>query len=231
MDARLTRSWKAVEAVPVALIAGVVTIIGGVLAGSFLSEATGLVVFGMVFEAALAGATLLWVLVVRRGASEELGLTRSRLAAQAAIGAAAGVAIFLVAAVILAPLLVRLVSLFTETDVSIPRQEVIPEGPSALHVWLGAVAVVIAAPVGEELFFRGFLFGGLRARFGFAVSAAISSVVFGLFHVVPLIIPIMVAVGFALAYVYERRGSLIAPMAAHAAFNVIGYTFIVRSLT
>lgn len=231
MDERLTRPWRAVEAVPVVLIAAVMTVIGGTVAGAFLPEGTALVVFGLVFEAALAGATLLWVLVVRRGALGDLGLSRSRAGAHALVGAAAGVAIFIGAALILAPVLVRLVSLFTSSDVSIPRQEVIPTAPSAVQVTLGALAVVAAAPFGEELFFRGFLFGGLRRRYGFHVSAGISAVVFGVFHVVPLLIPLMVAVGYGLAYVYERRGSLVAPIAAHAAFNIIGYSFIVRSLT
>jgi membrane protease YdiL (CAAX protease family) len=47
------------------------------------------------------------------------------------------------------------------------------------------------------------------------------------FHVIPLLIPLMIFVGFGLAYIYERRGSLFASIAAHSTFNVIGYTLIV----
>jgi membrane protease YdiL (CAAX protease family) len=36
----------------------------------------------------------------------------------------------------------------------------------------------------------------------------------------------MVFTGFGLSYIYERRGAILAPMAAHVAFNVIGLTLI-----
>jgi len=86
--------------------------------------------------------------------------------------------------------------------------------------------VVIGAPVGEELFFRGFLFGSLRARLSFLPSAGISSVIFAFLHGQALLILVMVFVGIALAYLYERRGSLATSIAAHAMFNLIGFTLI-----
>jgi uncharacterized protein len=89
------------------------------------------------------------------------------------------------------------------------------------------VAVIVAAPLGEELFFRGFLFGSLRTRLPFLPAAAISGLVFGLFHVQPLLVAVMVFVGIALAFLYERRRSMAACIAAHAIFNLIGYTLIV----
>ena len=36
----------------------------------------------------------------------------------------------------------------------------------------------------------------------------------------------MVFTGIGLAWIYERRGSLVAPMAAHVAFNVVGLVVI-----
>jgi membrane protease YdiL (CAAX protease family) len=59
----------------------------------------------------------------------------------------------------------------------------------------------------------------------------LSGAVFGAFHVIPLLIPVMIFVGIGLAYVYERRGSLFASIAAHSAFNVVGYTIIALSIT
>jgi membrane protease YdiL (CAAX protease family) len=41
----------------------------------------------------------------------------------------------------------------------------------------------------------------------------------------------MVFVGIGLAYIYERRGSLLASIAAHSAFNMVGYTLIVLAIT
>jgi membrane protease YdiL (CAAX protease family) len=96
---------------------------------------------------------------------------------------------------------------------------------------LGVLAVVVAAPLGEEVFFRGFLFGSLRGRMGFAPAAAISATAFALFHVTPLLVVLMFFVGVALAWLYERRGSLVAPIGAHAMFNVIGYTLLLMERT
>jgi hypothetical protein len=80
--------------------------------------------------------------------------------------------------------------------------------------------------VGEEVFFRGFLFTGLRSRFRFVVAAALSAAAFALFHVTPLHLPLFFFVGLGLAYVYDRHGTLWASISAHMAFNVVGYVLI-----
>jgi membrane protease YdiL (CAAX protease family) len=36
----------------------------------------------------------------------------------------------------------------------------------------------------------------------------------------------MVGTGLGLALIYERRGNLLAPIAAHAAFNLVGLAFV-----
>jgi membrane protease YdiL (CAAX protease family) len=93
--------------------------------------------------------------------------------------------------------------------------------------------VVVAAPIGEELFFRGFLYQGLRRRFSVWPAAVLSGIFFGLVHLggaaFLLIVPSLTAVGIGLALVFERRHSLLASIAAHAAFNVVGYLAIVLS--
>jgi membrane protease YdiL (CAAX protease family) len=38
----------------------------------------------------------------------------------------------------------------------------------------------------------------------------------------------MVLVGTGLAFIYERRGALLASISAHATFNIIGLVFILR---
>jgi membrane protease YdiL (CAAX protease family) len=42
-----------------------------------------------------------------------------------------------------------------------------------------------------------------------------------------LIVPSLAAVGVGLALVFERRKSILTSMAAHAAFNIVGYLAIV----
>lgn len=85
--------------------------------------------------------------------------------------------------------------------------------------------VCVVAPLTEELFFRGFLFGGLRRR-GLAVAAIVSGLAFGLAHVggspIGFIVP-LAALGIILALLYERTGSLYPPIALHALNNSIAF--------
>jgi membrane protease YdiL (CAAX protease family) len=90
---------------------------------------------------------------------------------------------------------------------------------------LGGLLVCVVAPVCEELFFRGFLFGALR-RHGLVVAALVSGVGFGLAHVasspIGFIVP-LATLGIILALLYERTGSLYPPMALHALNNSIAF--------
>ena len=79
--------------------------------------------------------------------------------------------------------------------------------------------IVVGAPVAEELFFRGFLYTGLRQRLGFKGAAIVASAIFAAAHIHPLTyLPIFV-IGIILTWVYSQTGSLAAPMLVHAAYN------------
>ncbi|MTI95342.1 MAG: CPBP family intramembrane metalloprotease [Firmicutes bacterium] len=82
--------------------------------------------------------------------------------------------------------------------------------------------VVILAPVTEELVFRGFIFGGVRNNLGFWGAALFSSLAFTVihlsFHWVPFIQILILGVG--LAWLYEASRNLLAPMLAHAVYNL-----------
>ena len=98
------------------------------------------------------------------------------------------------------------------------------------HDWLVpliGVAVVLAAPIAEELFFRGFLYAGLRRRLSVLPSALISGGLFSLAHIDPgLVIPFTM-VGMVLAYTYERTGTIYAPIAIHLVFNLFSFLVLV----
>jgi uncharacterized protein len=87
----------------------------------------------------------------------------------------------------------------------------------------GAIAVIVVAPVAEELLFRGFLFRVLRLRMGFWAAAVIDGALFGLVHGSLVILPILAVLGVALCWVYERTGSLFPCIAIHALNNTIAY--------
>ncbi|MGH2651270.1 MAG: lysostaphin resistance A-like protein [Actinomycetota bacterium] len=237
MDEELTATprpsapWRALEAIPVAVLAlvGAGLVSAGITA-ALEANATGLLLAGLVFEVALAGTSIAWVHLRYRGALRALGLVSRTPGRDVASGVVWGVALFFGVVVLVAPLVFWLVELFVSGSVQAPRQEVIPADPELAQIALGAFVVIVAAPVGEEIFFRGFLYGALRRRLGFGTAAVVSGAAFGAFHVLPLLMPLMFVVGLGLAAVYERRGTLIASIAAHGAFNVIGYTFIVLAL-
>jgi hypothetical protein len=95
------------------------------------------------------------------------------------------------------------------------------------------VYATVIAPIHEELFFRGILFRALADRLGFVGGALGSGVAFGLIHYIPgewqdstLLMVVMVATGYALAWIYRRRANLLAPIVAHATFNAIGLALI-----
>jgi membrane protease YdiL (CAAX protease family) len=87
-----------------------------------------------------------------------------------------------------------------------------------LEIYLGVFTVVIA-PVAEEFIFRGVLFPTVRQlgypRFAwFGVSALFALIHFDLAIFVPLFV-----LALALTWLYEKTGSLLAPVVAHSLFN------------
>lgn len=85
-------------------------------------------------------------------------------------------------------------------------------------------AVVIAAPVMEELFFRGFLFRGLHAsRLGAAGAIAITSLAWGCIHLQYDLYQIgtCVAIGVLLGLARVHTGSTYVVIAMHALTNLI----------
>lgn len=82
------------------------------------------------------------------------------------------------------------------------------------------IAVVIA-PLCEELFFRGFVFGGLRSRLDFGVASGLSALLFALVHLMAFSAVPLFFVGLGCAVMYERHRSLAAPVVTHMAFNGI----------
>jgi len=93
----------------------------------------------------------------------------------------------------------------------------------ALVVMAGVLAVV-TAPVAEETFFRGFLFGGLVKRLGFFGAALASGLLFSLAHAQPTTLIPFTIVGMMLAWSYAYTGSIWTNIGAHLTFNLIGFS-------
>ena len=115
-----------------------------------------------------------------------------------------------------------------------PEQEDITRELGVDESALAAIAafflIVIAAPVAEEIFFRGFMFAGIRSHGSFVVAALVSSGVWGLFHYTdpdswPVVLQLSLF-GIILAAVYERTGSIRPCIALHMLNNAIAFTVL-----
>jgi membrane protease YdiL (CAAX protease family) len=102
-----------------------------------------------------------------------------------------------------------------------PEQEDIAEAFGSVPFQI--LLIAIAAPISEEVFFRGMLFGGLRRRMPRLLAAAISALVFGGLHAFTGIsaVPPLIAFGFILALLYEKTGSIVPGILLHALNNSV----------
>lgn len=213
------------------VLAGVVTTQASAQLDGALAEAVALTSFGLVMGVATVG----WVLA-RRGPDGLRGVLGPRpawrhLAVAATVGAGAGV----VLNVALPPLLevvLDQVGLDPPTVQQTHRQ-VLTAPDSRL---VAAAGVLMIAPLGEELVFRGLAFRALRQRLAAAAAVPVSALLFAGMHVAgadPLGAAFLVVtlglVGVALAVLVERQQHLWGAVVGHAFFNGVGVAIIVTA--
>jgi uncharacterized protein len=90
---------------------------------------------------------------------------------------------------------------------------------------LALLVTAVAAPICEEVFFRGMLFRLLRTRVPLWAAVLVSAMAFGLAHaspaVSPALLPTFMYMGIVLALVYVRTGWLTNNILLHALSNAI----------
>lgn len=100
---------------------------------------------------------------------------------------------------------------------------------------LYALFILLWAPIGEELFYRGYLQGALRSAGSFRASAPVSAVFFGIRHATHFFflypdIPWVAAASWAasafvfglfMSYLYEKTRSLYPLILVHAGVNLL----------
>lgn len=100
------------------------------------------------------------------------------------------------------------------------------DSPALLTVAL--ITIILVAPIVEEWLFRGFLQSFLRRHVGRKAAVLLTAISFALFHLsasqglgnISLAISLF-AFSCYLGFLYERQGSLLAPIGLHMAFNTI----------
>ena len=85
------------------------------------------------------------------------------------------------------------------------------------------LSAVVAAPILEEVLFRGLIFESCGERFGKGVALIISALLFGVIHIVPVQMINAFVVGLILGYVYLKTRSLVSVIIIHAINNAIAY--------
>jgi membrane protease YdiL (CAAX protease family) len=86
--------------------------------------------------------------------------------------------------------------------------------------------VVIAAPIAEEIVFRGVLLPSLAAHTGEGRAIAVSALVFAAMHLNMFSFVPILLVGWVLAWLYLRSGSLWVAIIGHSAFNAFGVAVV-----
>jgi CAAX protease family protein len=102
-----------------------------------------------------------------------------------------------------------------------PEQKDIAEGFGAVPVQV--LLIVIAAPISEEICFRGMLFGGLRRSLPRIPAALIGGLVFGGLHALTGVtaVPPLIVFGFILSLLYEKTGSIVPGILLHMLNNSV----------
>lgn len=84
------------------------------------------------------------------------------------------------------------------------------------------IATAALAPIAEELFFRGVIYGTLKGVLKPPAAMIISCALFGLLHGQLIWMVYAFLMGVALTLIYDKYKSLLASMAFHVAFNITG---------
>ena len=93
-------------------------------------------------------------------------------------------------------------------------------------VWLGIISYGILAPLGEEIVFRGVVYGQLRKVLKVPYAVVLSGLAFGLFHGNLVQAVYATVIGCLLALVYEWYGTIAAPMLFHSVANLFVYVML-----
>jgi membrane protease YdiL (CAAX protease family) len=213
------RTLAPIAAVPLALLVALVLAVA--LAPTPLGDRSRAVIAG------LAASALILVLALALRAALPRHLAHWSTAVKHTWGGAVGLGVVVAAGLLVAT--VSIVALASAIDPSAERHLDDLRDEVGLTAWqkaLTIVALVVLAPLGEELLFRGLLLRALVRRLNFWPAAVVSGLVFAVCHLdqyVPW--PLwprtitLAGTGVVLAWLYRWRGYP-ASVSAHAAVNL-----------
>lgn len=96
-------------------------------------------------------------------------------------------------------------------------QKLVSSAPRVVLV----LAMFAVVPIVQELFFRGILYGGIRATTNVRAAVIATAVFYACSYLDPQQMPTALLLGFAMAWLRERTGTVIAPVIAQLAFGAV----------
>lgn len=182
-------------------------------------------------------AFVIWAVVKyvkRRGIGlDAIGLGRWPIKsdiAKALLGFAAFYGIFIVT-MILIKVLLPVISLDQPQDVGFKTVS------GVFDLTLAFVALVIFAPIGEEVLVRGYLYSGLRRAMKFLPATLVSSIIFSLAHLFGGVEELVwgaalstFVLSLVLVYLREKTGAIYAGIVIHSLNNLIAFSVYFRDV-
>ena len=212
--------WDGADAALGALAAVVATFVAVIIASVFLAgedEASS----GIILKLALTGALnvvfigIVWGLAVRRRGVSWTDLGLRRWSGGGTLWAVPAAVLVMLAIVIAYGAVIDAIGWGEDLEIEFfdDRRIGVIAAASAL--------AIVAAPIVEELFFRGFVLQGLTRHMTPVKAALLSSALFALAHVRPVTYAPIFLIGLVLAFVFLKTRSLPLAMAAHAVYNAV----------
>lgn len=130
-------------------------------------------------------------------------------------------------------ILVSMVTLAIQTGIIAPMVDLLPMPEFIRKIFLEAatrngiysfIAIVIAAPILEELIFRGIILDGLLKRYSPLKSIVISSALFGIVHLNPWQFITAFIIGMFSGWVYYKTKKLTLSILIHFVNNLMAFT-------
>ncbi|MGI8758338.1 MAG: CPBP family intramembrane glutamic endopeptidase [Acidimicrobiales bacterium] len=162
----------------------------------------------------------------RRSLAADFGLRMHRRDIPIGIAAGLGGQLVLVAAITL---------LYSALGIDLDKvgtaaEELTASATGALDVVLLVAIVAVAAPLFEELFYRGLWLRSVERRWGTGWAVVVSSLVFGAIHLQIYDFPALAGFGLIAALLTVWTGRLGPAIWAHVAFNLTAVTFLLADI-
>ena len=137
-------------------------------------------------------------------------------------GVPAGMLLQLIIALITAPFIIWL---FPDGPPEQGVAEIAAQSKSVIDQLAVFISVAVAAPLVEEMLFRGMLLSWLVRRMSTTLAIVVSAAVFAAVHLVDpnaiALVPGLFFLGVVLAWVATRKGDLSLPIALHSGINLL----------